>query len=113
MTIRDESIKALEVALWGLNLDPPNVHRIARESFAASPTLATDLDFATAWRMAVGALPEGWVFEGVYRTESGRWYAFACGTDTGGSSIPAVDAHGPTPTEALVALTAALRERAR
>ena len=110
MTIRDESIKALEVALWGLNLDPPNVHRITREAFTASPTLAADLDLGTAWRMAQAECKRlGWVGPQFWPFLS-TWRAAAHHPAPDG---PESMGEGPDETAALVALTAALRDRAR
>ena len=89
-------------------------HRPAAEALAASPTLARRLDFATAWDEAVAALPEGWRMD-MYRHPDGTTVVRALfpqperieGWYTGAG------AEASTPTDALIALTEALRERAR
>lgn len=111
-TIRDESTRTLAEALgYG---DPVVAAEMATGILAASPTLAADLDFATAWRMAKEALPGGYGGPVLYPQRFVGWYATALDERIASSSLAAdFSADGPTPTEALVALTAALRDRAR
>ena len=90
----------------------------ARKMLAASPTLAADLDLAIAWREAVAALPEGWHGPSVAQNWLGRWYAYVYQHSEFAPDDPEISAHvsaedHATPTEALVALAEALRERAR
>lgn len=119
-TIRERSTAALAEALTGYGgaSDPMDVTLVtqhARSILVASPTLARRLDLGTAWDEAVAALPEGWDINVLWGTTTeDRWGAHA-------GPFPAVagayhdseTAGGDTPTEALVALAEALRERAR
>lgn len=132
MTIRDQSTRTLGEALaLGLRGDPTPGYRhtprtdrqyeaLAERILAASPTLAADIDLATAWRMAQAECKRlGWVFEGVYNlSDRSDWGAYADEPMTeDGTSHEAgqqtEEGHGPDETAALVALTAALRDRAR
>jgi len=84
-------------------------HRPAAEALAASPTLARRLDFATAWDEAVAALPDGWLMRGVaWESFNLKWSANA-----GPISYRGTTCYADDPTEALVALTEALREAQR
>lgn len=118
MTIRDQSTRTLAEALaLGLRGDPTPGYRhtprtdrqyeaLADRILAASPTLARRLDLGTAWDEAVAALPEGsWL--------SLDFDAAGCKASAYPPSMVAMvkAGRGPTPTDALVALTAALRER--
>lgn len=124
-TIRDESTRTLAEALVedrslrSLSnrvgrLNRVWYERMAAELLAASPTLAADLDLGTAWRMAQAALPEGYAGPVLYPRLPDLWHATAADMRFA-VALRADDlsATGPTPTEALVALAAALRERAR
>lgn len=126
-TIRDQSTRTLAEALEAVPwepvddpLDTVTYDEAARLLLAASPTLAADLDFATAWRMAKAECKRlGWVFEGVYiLSDRSDWgaYAYEPMTEDGTSheaGQQTEEGHGPDETAALVALTAALRDRAR
>ena len=112
--IRDESIRTLAEALHHYSGSVPAVAvGMAEGILVASPTLATDLDLGTAWRMAQAALPDGWVFKALtYWRDDDSWQAQAM--DRRMRNLDDFrHGSGPTPTEALVALAAALRERAR
>ena len=124
MTIRDQSTRTLAEALaLGLRGDPTPGYRhtprtdrqyeaLADRILAASPTLARRLDLGTAWDDAVAALPEGYAGPVLYPRLSGLWHATAADTRFAVAlRADDLNAEGPTPTDALVALTAALRER--
>lgn len=121
MTIRDESTRTLAEALHHYSGSVPAVAvGMAEGILAASPTLAADIDLATAWRMAQAECKRlGWVFEGVYiLSDRSDWgaYAYEPMTEDGTSheaGQQTEEGHGPDETAALVALTAALRDRAR
>jgi hypothetical protein len=112
MTTRDESIRTLAVALWGLDLNPPNVRRIATKAIAASPSLAADLDLGTAWRLAgregirdliAGAIHAGCEAEWKRRGEAGVLAI----------TMHFRDAHTETADRITDALRAALEARPR
>ena len=128
MTIRDQSTRTLgeALALAGSRVaahrHTPRTDRqyeaLAERILAASPTLAADIDLATAWRMAQAECKRlGWVFEGVYiLSDRSDWgaYAYEPMTEDGTSHEAGQQTEeGPDWTAALVALTAALRDRAR
>lgn len=114
--IRDESIRALAEARAMLLGRPPN-DRDAKvaEEYMNELTLARRLDLGTAWDMAVEALLEGWAINMLWGTTTeDRWAAHAGPFPVvEGRYRESVTTGGATPTEALVALAAALRERAR
>lgn len=132
MTIRDQSTRTLGEALaLGLRGDPTPGYRhtprtdrqyeaLAERILAASPTVARRLDFATAWDESVAECKRlGWVFDGLSDlSDRSDWgaYAYEPMTEDGTSheaGQQTEEGHGPDETAALVALTAALRDRAR
>ena len=108
--IRDESIKALAEA-YGDDGDA----RWKAEWLLSDPTLARRLDLGTAWDDAVAALPAGWSGPVLYPNPlNAGWHAEAFQDVTSDGSLDTfggAHANAPDPTDALVALTAALRER--
>lgn len=109
MTIRDESTRTLAEAIAGSMFESDDDYADAAGIFAASPTLATDLDLATAWRMAG---PEGIarLFHETYeRLAPDHGY-----TTRRESAVPWEDVperNRSLMVATVVALTAALRER--
>ena len=112
-TIREKSTAALAEALFAADHEfsefgAAGTEQAASMLLAASPTIASRLDFATAWDEAVAALPEGsWL--------SLDFDAAGCKASAYPPSMVAMvkAGRGPTPTDALVALTEKLREAQR
>ena len=76
---------------------------------AISPQDQEDMELGAAWRRATDALPEGWRLWGICLSgdvDDLAWDALAVTPDE-----EDWNGHGFTPTAALDALTAALRER--
>lgn len=123
MTIRDQSTRTLGEALaLGLRGDPTPGYRhtprtdrqyeaLAERILAASPTLAADIDLATAWRMAG---PEGIarLFHETYeRLAPDHGYETRHESAVPWEDVP--ERNRGLMTATVVALTAALRDRAR
>ncbi len=109
--VRDLLAEALEEAV--IFDEPAAARQNADFLLATEPgqRLAKAAALGLAWEAALAALPEGWQVTRLQNIligwGAGKWTATAERLDGPGSE----DAIGPSPTEALLALTAQLRER--
>ena len=117
MTTTTDPTALLAEALWGINMAPPDVHRIAGEALRRSPTLARALAIGTAW-LAAEAEAEAGIPKGRDDRLQGDALIQCGGYSWGDSAFfaetyrPAAWAHtrAATPEAALLALADALRK---
>lgn len=95
----------LEKAIGGIH--PMSQDLLAQHILRRDPQLAADLELGAAWRAVEEVLPEGgWIESFGPAIDSGGFGALAHARDN-----TVIDAGtGPTPTVALLALAAKLRE---